>query len=90
MLPTKHPMAFSTGWGVLSQACDPGKVRRVGLDSCACSLVGFPWKVLSFRQEEEQALLFTSIAFLGEATLEGKPSTVAMQRLSFLLNYCGL
>lgn len=58
-MPTKHPMAFSAGWGVLSQACDPGKVRRVGLDPCACSLVGFPWKVLSFRREEEQALMLT-------------------------------
>lgn len=82
-LPTKHPMAFSAGWGVLSQACDPGKVRRVGLDPCACSLVGFPWKVLSFRREEEQALLFTLRAFSGGATLEGKPSTVACKSCRF-------
>lgn len=87
-MPAKHPVAFSAGWGVLSQACGPGKVRRVRLNRCACSVVGFPWKVLSVRGEVEQAGLFTSKALPEEPTLEGKPSLVPMQRLPFLLNYC--
>lgn len=88
-MPAKHPVAFSAGWGVLSQACGPGKVRRVRLNRRACSVVGFPWKVLSVRGEVEQAGLFTSKALPEEPTLEGEPSLVPMQRLPFLLNYCG-
>lgn len=70
-MPAKHPVAFSGGCGVLSQACGPGKVRRVRLDRCACSVVGFPWKVLSVRGEVEQAGLFTSKAF-SEGTYPGR------------------
>lgn len=55
VMPAKHPMAFSAGCGVLSQACGPGKVRRVRLDWCACNVVGFPWKVLSLRGGVGQA-----------------------------------
>lgn len=58
-VPAKHAMAFSAGCGVLSQACGPGKVRRVRLDWCARSVVGFPWEVLLVRGEVEQAGLGT-------------------------------
>lgn len=62
-MPVKHPVAFSAGCGVLSQACGPGKVKRGRLDGRACSVVGFSWKVLSLRGGVEQAGLFTSKAF---------------------------
>lgn len=77
--PGKHPVAFSAGCGVFSQACGPGKVRRVRMDRCACSVVGFPWKVLSVREEVEQAGLLTSTSSQRDLPWKVKPS-VAMRR----------